>query len=117
MHAQDGCAVMLWPRLEPAPVSFKEYWYEATKVAGAGRNKLVLSCRSRNVVLGNPDPSVFVGDDDAGSEVWPWRFSTAIGVYTSAGALVANNLIAKSDRSAKTSVAGFKDIPFPYDNR
>ena len=80
----DGCAIMLWPALAPAPVSFKvacavlcpsrlvitflllppnmkNYWYEATKVTGMGSNKIVIGNRVRNVVLGNADPTFEVG--------------------------------------------------------
>ena len=31
----DGCAIMLWPSLGPAPVSFKNYWYDSTQVSAA----------------------------------------------------------------------------------
>eukprot|EP00730_Choanoeca_flexa_P002492 TRINITY_DN11069_c0_g1_i3.p1 TRINITY_DN11069_c0_g1~~TRINITY_DN11069_c0_g1_i3.p1 ORF type:complete len:490 (+),score=98.81 TRINITY_DN11069_c0_g1_i3:154-1470(+) len=122
----DGCAVMLWPNLSPAKVSMKDYWYEATKVEGSGSNKVVVGNRIRNVVLGNPDPSMADWSLSNGlnttyglgaSDPWPWRFSTAIGVYTASNALIGNNLLDKASRSAKTSVAGFKNIEFPYDNR
>jgi hypothetical protein len=107
----DGCAVMLWPALEggsPTP-SFKNYWYAATSVAGAGSNKIVLSNRIRNVNLGNPNPDSSPMPQPG--EMWPWRFSTAIGVYVQENALVANNLVAKATLEATTSILTFKDIP------
>ena len=52
-----------------------------------------------------------------GNADWPWRFSAAIAMYSGSNALVANNLIAKASSEAKTDVAGFKNVPFPYDNR
>ena len=48
---------------------------------------------------------------------WPWRFSTALAVYSDENALVANNLVAKATSSAKVSVAGYNNVPYPYDNR
>ena len=48
---------------------------------------------------------------------WPWPFSTAIAAYSDENILVANNLIAKATSSAKVSVAGYNNVPYPYDNR
>lgn len=109
----QGCAVMLWPKLTPEPLSMKDYWYHATEVEGMGSNKLVLGCRVRDVSLDNPDPSL----TSANGAVWPWRFSTSIAVYSDQDALVANNLVAKADASSITDVAGFAGVPYPYDNR
>jgi len=110
----DNCAIMLWPKLSPKPVSFKDYWFHATTVEGSGKGKLVLGVRSTNVNLGNPDPTENYNSDAIS---WPWRFSTAISVYADSDVLVANNLIAKATRKATTSVAGFSNVPYPYDNR
>lgn len=109
----DGCSIMLWPSLSPYPVSFKKYWYDATKVNGADSYKLVVGCRSRNVNNGNADPD----SSDKDSDPYPWRFSIAIAVYTWNNALIANKLIDKASKISKTSVACYKNIPYPYDNR
>lgn len=113
----DGCAIMLWPGLKSSakPTQLKDYWYEATDVDGLGSNKVVLGNKVSNVVFGYPDPDTTSGNQ------WPWRFSTAIAVYTQLNALVANNLVPEASRTAKVTVTfsgtEFKNIEFPYDNR
>eukprot|EP00054_Salpingoeca_dolichothecata_P025318 m.176585 g.176585 ORF g.176585 m.176585 type:complete len:178 (+) comp25309_c0_seq25:494-1027(+) len=118
----DGCAIMLWPALGPAPVSMKSYWYDATKVLGLGSNKLVLGNRVRNVNLDNSDPSVESWNNaknnasTKSSSPWPWTFSTAIAVYSDNNTLLANNLIDKATAKATMTFQG-KSVPYPYDNR
>jgi hypothetical protein len=123
-----------------------------------GSNKVVLGNRIRNVILGDPDPSLQASSPWNTSELgkspvtpsprsmtavslallsatshhtllacmftapqgnpdWPWRFSAAIAMYSGSNALVANNLVDKATSESKTDVAGFKNVPFPYDNR
>eukprot|EP00039_Didymoeca_costata_P033643 m.43363 g.43363 ORF g.43363 m.43363 type:complete len:490 (+) comp9972_c0_seq1:40-1509(+) len=116
----DGCAVMFWPTLGPNPVSFKSYWYGATKVIGLGTNKLVLGNRVRNVNLGNPSPSIEMfgsNTSTTSSAVWPWSFSTAIAVYSDNNTLVANNLLAKATSTGTMKAFDGKTVPYPYDNR
>lgn len=77
----DGCAVMLWPALGPNKFSMKDYWYEATTIAGMGSNKIVVGNVVKNVNLGSSNP-------DDKPDGWPWTFSTAVAVYSDQNALV-----------------------------
>lgn len=116
----SGCAVMFWPALKTVSnYNLKTYFYEATDVTGMGKNKLVFGNRIRDVSYKYPDPSSTSGN------IWPYRWSTAIAVYSENNTLVANNLLAKSDQSAKTTVkfnVGKSDektltVDYLYDNR
>ena len=115
-----GCAVMFWPALKTVPdYNLKTYFYEATDVAGMGQNKLVFGNRLQDISYKYPDPSTASGN------LWPYRWSTAIAVYTENNTLVGNNLLARSDKSVKTTVklnVGKPDaktvtVPYAYDNR
>ena len=119
-------SIMLWPGLLPAPPSaaelpwpgsLKSYWYEATSVVGAGRNKLVLSNTFSSVAFGGTDPT------NPSSNPWAFRFSHAIAVYADENSLVANNLLPFSPAGPEVTIKleGDKNpsetLPFPYDLR
>jgi hypothetical protein len=119
-------SIMLWPGLVPAPpsaaelpwpASLKTYWYGAKSVAGAGRNKLVLSNTVSSVALGTVDPT------NPAANPWAFRFSHAIACYADANSLVANNLLPFSPTGPKVTIKlqGDKNPsetqPFPYDLR
>lgn len=112
----DGCSVMLWPGLKTVGGSFnlKTYWYQATDVIGMGQNKLVLGNKIHDVTYKYPNP------EEKSGNIWPWTFGMAIACYSDQNALVANNLISKSQTNMKTTVT-FSDkkmtIPYPVDNR
>ena len=108
----DGCAVMFWPGLKTINnYDLQTYWYEATDVIGMGENKVVLGNKIHDVTYQHPGTT---------SNIWPWRFSTALACYSDNNVLVANNLISKSTTSKKTTVT-FSDekmtVPYPVDNR
>ena len=80
--------------------------------------KQILSNKITDVSLGNPSPGGEAVDKvTIPSEPWPWRFGTAIASYTGKNTLIGNNLIDKATLSAKTNVAGYNNVPYPYDNR
>lgn len=115
----DQCAVMLWPALVTPSFSpmLSSWWFSATDVAGMGRNKLVLSNVVRDVSLGR---SLLAPPPLDKSNVYPYTFSIAVGVYTDENALVANNLLPPSQRDEATTVtiAGKNEtVPYAYDNR
>eukprot|EP00117_Sycon_ciliatum_P024518 scpid60111/ scgid6246/ len=116
----SGCAVMLWPALNsPSKFNLKSYFYYATDVLGMGSNKLVFGNRIRDVSYKYPDPASPTGN------IWPYRWSAAIAAYSENNTLVANNLLAKSDKFAKTTIKLDVGKPtektvttdYPYDNR
>eukprot|EP01043_Picozoa_sp_COSAG02_P045053 COSAG02_NODE_4082_length_5808_cov_3.266071_3_plen_611_part_00 len=115
----DGCAVMLWPALGDQPLSMKTYWYEAQSIKGMGSNKIVLGNRIRNVNYDDfsPKDSAWGKATSGSSSPWPWSFSTAVAVYSDSNALVANNLLAQSTKSATMVTGAGKKVPYPYDNR
>ena len=111
----DGCAVMFWPALKTDSKSLKGYWWTAEDVIGMGQNKVVVGNKIHDVTYQHPNP-----DDSSSKVIWPWSFSTAIASYSDNNTLVANNLIAKSTTSMKTTLVLEGDkltVPYPVDNR
>ncbi|MCG8621340.1 MAG: hypothetical protein MJE68_04960, partial [Proteobacteria bacterium] len=95
--------------------SLKGYWWTAEDVIGMGQNKVVVGNKIHDVTYQHPNP-----DDSSSKVIWPWSFSTAIASYSDNNTLVANNLIAKSTTSMKTTLVLEGDkltVPYPVDNR
>ena len=112
-----GCSIMFWPHLSPYSPNYQTYWYDATSVIGAGKNKLILSNKIQDVSLGNPSPGSEWPTVTISKDPWPYRFGHAIAVYIEENALIGNNLLPKSSKSIKTNVVNFTNVPYPYDNR
>lgn len=80
-------------------------------------NKVVVGNKIHDVTYQHPD------SDNPGSIIsyaWPWSFSAAIASYSDNNMLVANNLIAKSTTSKKTTVVLDTEkltVPYLVDNR
>eukprot|EP00912_Choanoflagellata_sp_UC4_P001788 UC4_evm1s1147 len=107
----DGCAIMLWPALGPGPLSLKNYWYKATSIYGMGKNKIVWGNVVENVNYAGSDPDAHESDG------WPWKFSTAIAVYSDNNTLIANNLLPQASSKATMKLSDGTSVPYPYDNR
>jgi hypothetical protein len=110
---------MLWPSLVTTSFSpmMSSWWFSASDVRGMGRNKIVLSNVVRDVSLGR---SLLAPPPLNETNVYPYSFSIAVGVYSDRNALVANNLLPASLRDERTTVTigGVKEtVPYAYDNR
>ena len=124
----DGCAVSFGPgytgirsTLEADLLQYNSSGRRTGSfgMLGLGSHKLVFGCRLQNVAYKYPDP------DKPSGNIWPYRFATAISVVTDDTCLIANNLLAESDKKKRTTVkldarnGSFVTISaeFHYDNR